>query len=287
MSDLKGKIALVTGASRGVGRGIAVELGALGATVYVTGRSVDGSPTVDDLPGTVTETARLVDEAGGQGIGLRCDHTVDADVEAVFAQIERQHGRLDLLVNNVWGGYEGYTDDAAFDVPFHQQSLDKHWRGMAEAGLRAHFKASQLAIPLMVAQRSGLIINVSSGDTTGDKYRGNLVYDVIKTAVDRMVAGLAFELRPHDVAAVGLYPGFTRTERVLATTDQLEGTETPHYAGRAVAALATDPDVMQRTGKVYMVGLLAREYGFTDIDGTQPEPFILPDEFLIEKRLRR
>jgi NAD(P)-dependent dehydrogenase (short-subunit alcohol dehydrogenase family) len=281
MSDLKDKITFVTGASRGVGRGIATELGAAGATVYVTGRSVSGKPTTDHLPGTVDETAHLVTQAGGQGIPLRCDHTLDTDVEAAFARVASDHGVLDVLVNNVWGGYEAF-DGEAFGAPFWEQPLPDRWRGMFEAGVRAHFKASQLAAPLMVAHKRGLIANISAGDTTGSKYLGSLPYDVAKAAVDRMAVGMAFELREHNVAAVSLYPGFTRTERVFEETGGVGGSESPRYTGRSVVALATDPDLMTKSGGAYMVGALAQEYGFTDTDGTQPEPFVLPDEFLID-----
>jgi len=275
---LRGKVALVTGASRGIGRGIAVELGAAGATVYITGRSTSGGPATDNLPGTIDETAQQITEAGGQGIALRCDHTIDADVEAAFAQIG---SRLDVLVNNVWGGYEAY-DGRTVDAPFWEQPLARRWQGMFEAGVRAHLKASQLAAPLMIAQKRGLIVNISAGDTTGNKYLGWLPYDVAKSAVDRMAVGMAFELRPHNVAAISLYPGFTKTERVLEATGGEGGLETPHYTGRAVVALATDPNVMAKSGQAFMVGTLAREYGFTDTDGTQPEPFVLPAELLID-----
>jgi NAD(P)-dependent dehydrogenase (short-subunit alcohol dehydrogenase family) len=270
-ADLPRTVALVTGASRGVGRGIAHELGAAGATVYVTGRSTAGDRT-DDLAGTVEGTAELVTAAGGTGVGVVCDHTDDAAVAALFDRIEDEDGGLDLLVNCAWGGYEGY--DGTFDDPFWTQPVTR-WDAMFDAGVRAAFVASQHAVGPMLDRGSGLLVNVSSGDE--GKFRGSVPYDVAKTAVDRMTAGMAHELREHGVAAVGLYPGFTRTERVRAAFDRPEDvpdrTESPRYSGRAVVALAADPDATTRSGGVFTTGELAREYGFTDVDGTRPEPF--------------
>jgi NAD(P)-dependent dehydrogenase (short-subunit alcohol dehydrogenase family) len=275
--DLQGTIALVTGASRGVGRGIAGVLGEAGATVYVTGRSVRGAATTEDLPGTIDETAELVTAGGGTGIPVRCDHTVDAEVAALFERVRQEQGRLDLLVNNVWGGYEHY-DTHRFDGPFWEQPL-WYWEGMFGAGVRAHYLASRFAASLMLPHGRGLIINISSGD--GQKYRGNLLYDVAKTAVDRLAVGIAHELRSSGIAALSLYPGFVRTERVMAVHAahpfDLSTTETPVYTGRAVAALAADAEVMRWSGQVVKVGELARVYGFTDQDGTQPPPFVFEE----------
>ena len=271
MTDLQGKIALVTGASRGVGRGIAQELGAAGATVYVTGRSVAAAATTEGLRGDVDGTAALVTQSGGIGIAVRCDHTRDGEVDALFERIRREHGRLDILVNNVWGGYERFGD-ADFVAAFWEQPLWR-WELMFDAGARAHYTASRLAAPLMIPHKRGLIVNISSGDE--GKYRGQLMYDVAKAAVDRMAFGMAHELRQYGIAAVSLYPGFTRTERVerFASADDLAGTESPRYAGRAVVALAADPAIMGRSGGAYKTGALARDYDFTDADGTQPPPF--------------
>lgn len=277
MPDLRGSVCVVTGASRGVGRGIALVLGEAGATVYVTGRSTTGSSTTENLPGTIEETATGVSERGGSGIAVRCDHTVDAEVEALFARVQREHNRLDVLVNNVWGGYEHY-DYHRFVAPFWEQPLH-HWHGMFVAGVRAHYLASCHAARLMLPRRRGLILMISSGD--GQKYRGNLLYDVSKTAVDRLACGMAHELRPHTIAVLALYPGFTRTERVMAAHAEhafdLSTTESPEYSGRAVAALAADPEIMQCSGQVLKVGEAARAYGFTDVDGTQPPPFVFEE----------
>jgi NAD(P)-dependent dehydrogenase (short-subunit alcohol dehydrogenase family) len=279
MPRLKGTIAVVTGASRGAGLGIAVVLGEDGATVYVTGRSSRGGRATEGLPGTVEEAAEAVTARGGVGVPVRCDHTVDAEVEALFERVRQERGRLDILVNNVWGGYEGHEHER-FAAPFWEQPV-RHWDGMFTAGLRAHLTASRLAIPLMLPQRSGLIVSTTAWDR--DRYLGNLYYDVAKTAVNRMTYGLACELRPHGIVAVALAPGFMRTERVLAAHRQapfdLSGTESPEYLGRAVAALAADPDTMRKSGSVQAVGNLAAEYGFTDIDGRWVPPFAIPDEF--------
>jgi NAD(P)-dependent dehydrogenase (short-subunit alcohol dehydrogenase family) len=272
MSLLRGRVAVVTGASRGVGKGIALALGEAGATIYVTGRSEAGG-TTEGLPGTVREAADAVTQRGGQGIPVHCDHTADAEVEALFARVKQEQGCLDLLVNNVWGGYEHY-EGSRFVAPFWEQPV-RHWSGMFESGVRAHLVASRLAVPLMLSNRRGLIVHTTAWDR--DKYLGNLFYDVAKAAVNRMAFGMARELQPHHVAVVALAPGFVRTERVLAAfagVDQLpESLESTEYIGRAVVALATDGNVMAKSGRVLTVGQLAADYGFTDIDGRQLPPF--------------
>ena len=283
MTSLQSIVAVVTGASRGAGRGIALELGAAGATVYVTGRSARGASTMDLPAVTIDDTAEMVTALGGVGIPVRCDHTVDADVEVLFKQVEEEQDYLDVLVNNIWGGYENY--DSTFDDGFWEQPLWR-WDKMFEAGVRAHYTASRLAAPQMIRQRSGLIVNTTFWDR--NKYLRALPYDVAKAAINRMAYGMALELRPHRVAVVALTPGFMRTEVVLMhfATDEdhwhehpgLEATESPRYIGRAVAALAADPDVLEKSGRTLTVGDLAREYNFTDHDGRQPPTFLLPDE---------
>jgi len=287
MQQLKGKVAVVTGASRGGGRGIALVLGEEGATVYVTGRSVTGDSTRPDLPGTTIEdTAKQVTARGGVGIPVRCDHTVDEQVEALFERVKREQGHLDILVNNVWGGYEDYGSDEAFDVAFWEQPLWR-WDKMFRAGVRAHFTASRLAAPLMMSRGQGLIVNTTFWDR--GKCLSNLPYDLAKTAINRMAYVMALELRGYNVAAVAVSPGWMRTESILQAygTDEqnwqkipdLRRTESTQYIGRAVAALAADPNVMEKSG-ILTVGDLAREYGFTDIDGRQPPAYRMSEEHL-------
>jgi NAD(P)-dependent dehydrogenase (short-subunit alcohol dehydrogenase family) len=284
MSHLNNVVALVTGASRGAGRGIALELGAAGATVYLTARSVAGRPTTDDVPGTIDDCAREVTDRGGHGIAIRCDHTVDADVESLFGRIRDDHGRLDLLVNNVWGGYENPECRPLPLVPFWEQPLHQ-WDGMFTAGVRAHLTASRLAVPLMLPQRRGLIVSTTA-NLEALPYLRNLFYDLAKNAVARLVWAVAQEVREHGIAALAVAPGFMRTERVTeafrraGVPDALNGPggpkETPVYVGRAIVALASDAQVIEKSGQLVDVGTLAREYGFTDIDGTQPPPFRVP-----------
>jgi NAD(P)-dependent dehydrogenase (short-subunit alcohol dehydrogenase family) len=284
MAEMNNVVALVTGASRGAGRGIALELGAAGATVYVTGRSIRGGPTTDNVPGTIDETAEAVTARGGRGIAVRCDHAVDADVESLFGRIRNDHGRLDLLVNNVWGGYENSDCRPLALVPFWEQSLDQ-WDGMFTAGVRAHLVASRLAVPLMLPQRRGLIVSTTA-NLEPLPYLRNLFYDLAKNAVARLALAMAQELREHGIAALAVAPGFMRTERVVeafrraGAADAINGPggpkETTAYLGRAIVALALDARVIDKSGQLVEVGTLAREYGFTDIDGTQPPPFRIP-----------
>jgi NAD(P)-dependent dehydrogenase (short-subunit alcohol dehydrogenase family) len=284
MPSLHAAVALVTGASRGAGRGIALELGSAGAIVYVTGRSVGAGPTTDNVPGTIDSTASEVTARGGRGIAVRCDHTVDADVESLFARIRADHGRLDLLVNNVWGGYEHAECKPLPMAPFWEQSL-RQWDGMFTAGVRAHLTASRLAVPLMLPAKRGLIVSTTA-NLTVLPYLPNIFYDLSKNAVSRLVWAMAQELREHGIAALAVAPGFMRTERVteafrragaIAALDGPGGPkETPTYIGRAIVALTTDPQVLERSGQLLEVGTLAQEYRFTDTDGTQPAPFRIP-----------
>jgi NAD(P)-dependent dehydrogenase (short-subunit alcohol dehydrogenase family) len=287
---LSGRVAVVTGASRGAGKGIALELGAAGATVYVTGRSTRAQPAMSyarilelsklsRMPGTIEDTAEEVTAEGGRGLAVRCDHADAADVERLFARVEKEEGRVDLLVNNAWGGHEAFT--GVFDAPFWEQPLDQ-WEAMLDRGVRNHLLASRAAVPAMVRRRAGLVVTTTFWDR--DRYlRGNLLYDLAKSAMNRLAFGMAEELRPHGIASVAVSPGWMRTELILAghKTDEahwrerpaLSRTESPRYLGRAVVALAGDPGVIERTGQVLRVADLAREYGFTDTDGRQVEAF--------------
>jgi dehydrogenase/reductase SDR family member 1 len=271
MKSLQGKIALVTGASRGVGKGVALGLGEAGATVYVTGRTVVDGQSNAKLPGTIYETAEEVTRLGGQGIVVRCDHRNDEEVYAVFEQIRSEQNRLDILVNNVWGGYEHYTDGTEFwnEKNFWTMPVVR-WDAMFQAGVRAHYVASSLAAPMMVAQHSGLIVNISF--FAAQRNDRGVAYGVAKSASDHMAACMAHELREHNVAAVSLYPGLVRTESVLKANFDMSNSESPQFIGRAVTALASDAEIMKKSGQVLVAANLALEYGFTDIDGKQPRP---------------
>ena len=268
----------MTGASRGVGRGIALGLGEAGATVYVTGRSVRGEPAVTDAPGTIDETAEEVTKLGGQGIPVRCDHRDDNAVEALFRLVEEDQGRLDVLVNSAWGGYEHLVEDGAytFEQPFWMQPR-RRWDAMFQSGVRACFVACQFAATMMLKRRRGLIVAVSSW--AGQKYKSNVLYGAAKAATDRLIADMAHELRPHQVAAVTLYPWLVRTERVLQFADYLDlsNSESPLFDGRAVAAMAADPHILDKSGSVLLTAALAEEYGFTDVDGRRPRPLTLEE----------
>src|SRR6266404_8900175 len=299
---LKGKIALVAGATRGAGRGIATALGEAGATVYCTGRSsrkrTRGRPGTPGRPETIEETAELVTAAGGRGIPVRVDHTKPADVKKLVAGIKRRHKRLDILVNDVWGG-DALTE---FGKPFWTCNLENGLHMLKQA-IHSHIITSHYAVPLIVSSRRkgtkkrtrGIIFEITDGDAF--YYRGNLFYDLVKISVIRLAFAMARELRKRDVVSVALTPGFLRSERVLEhfgvteanwkqagnkgvnenSADQNDApsdfmvSESPRYVGRAVVALAADPEVKSKSGRVFSSWGLAREYGFTDLDGTRPD----------------
>ena len=262
---IRGRVALVTGASRGVGKGIAVALGAAGATVYVTGRSVRAEPSTTGLGGTIEETADAVSATGGVGVPVRCDHRDDREAQAVFERIEGDHGKLDILVNSAWGGYEllHRGEYQRFVAAFWEQPIEL-WDSMFGAGVRAAYVASVHAARLMVPRRSGLIVNVSF--VAGRRYQQNVAYGVSKAATDRLTADTALELREHGVAVVSLYPGLVRTEGVMRWAEflDLSDSESAEFVGRSVVALAVDPEVLERTGEVVVAAELAAEYGLAD-----------------------
>ena len=245
--------ALVTGASRGVGRGVAIALSAAGYAVYATGRSIEQA----NLPAAVT--------------CLRCDHLQDQQTASVFHRIGQEAGTLDLLVNSAWGGYERMLEHGKFTwpLPFWEQP-DHRWPSMLDAGVRAAFVASSHAARLMLPQKRGLIVNVSSW--AAQKYIGNVIYGVAKAAIDKLTTDTAHELKPHNIAVVSLYPGLVRTELVMqaAAAFDLSNSESPEFSGRVIAALARDSALMDRTGKVLVAAALARELGVADIDGRSP-----------------
>ena len=265
---LEGRVALVTGATRGIGKGVALVLGEAGATVYVSGRT------------TVGETAAGVTARGGHGIPARTDHGHDSQVEALFERIERESGRLDLVVGNAWGGYADH-DVRTFTAPLWQQPLSR-WQTMLASGLRHQLTTARLASARMVEQGSGLIVFTGAWDDP-DEYLGNLYYDVSKAAVSRLVAGLAHELRDAGVAVVGIVPGFTRTEAVVDAfaSEGMEPPEiahSPEYVGRAVVCVAADPDAGSLSGTSVQTATLGERYGFADVDGRSFSPFRLGDE---------
>jgi len=266
VGSLRGYVALVTGASRGGGKGIALVLGSEGATVYVTGRSVRGEPTTLGRPGTIDETAGQVTERGGTGIAIRCDHADDAQVDAVFDQIRGEQGRLDLLVNNAWSGYEISPDPslAFWEIEW------RHWDLMFTGGLRATAYASRLAAPMMVTARRGLIANLT---WVLDRPHGHAFYEVVKNGTNKLTEQMADDLRPFDVACIAVSPGFMRLERMNLPPDVAAMTESAEFPGRAIAALAADDRVLSKSGRVFTTPDLAREYGFTDIDGSQQSSF--------------
>lgn len=297
MQPLKGKVAVVAGATRGAGRGIAVELGAAGATVYCTGRSTKNNRSDLNRPETIEETAELVNKAGGVGIPVRVDHTKEDEVKKLFEQIEKeQNGRLDILVNDVWGG-DSLTE---WGKPFYELDLAKGFK-LLERSIFSHIITSKYGVPLMLEKGQGLVIEITDGYEMN--YRGNMFYDLAKTTVIRLAHNMATELggelgalpgmsanaiKKNTITVLALTPGWLRSEEMLDIFGITEATwregigskhdpdgsfafsETPHYIGRAVVALATDPNIHSKHGKAFATWTLVKEYGFTDIDGSQP-----------------
>jgi NAD(P)-dependent dehydrogenase (short-subunit alcohol dehydrogenase family) len=276
---LVNQVALVTGGTRGAGRGIATELGAAGATVYVTGRTTRAQRSPMNRPETIEQTAELVSAAGGHGIAVLVDHSDPDQVDQLLARIEREHGgQLDILVNDIWGG-DPLTQ---WSVPFWEHSLENGVALLRQA-VETHIITSHRATPLMVRRGRGLIVEVTDG--IREDYRGSLFYDLAKASVIRLAKAQAAELKPHGITALALTPGFLRSEAVLdhfgVTEDNwFEGarkdknfaaSETPRYIGRAVAALAADPNVNRWAGHALATWQLTREYGFIDIDGRRPD----------------
>lgn len=269
--DLHDTVAMVTGASRGVGRGVALGLGEAGATIYLTGRTVEEGKGAVPLPGTIHQTAADVDRLGGHGIAVRCDHRHDEAVRQLFARVGRDQGRLDVLVNNVWGGYEFYNDGTPFwtERGFWTVPISR-WDAMFQAGVRAHYVASVLAVPLMIERGAGLIVRVSS--FASGAVDAGVAYSPAKAATDRLAVCMAHELREHGIAVISLHPGLVRTEAVLkaAAHFDLSSSQSPQFLGRVVASLAADPDVMRKTGNILTADELAAEYEIVDVDGRRP-----------------
>jgi len=301
---LSGKIALVAGATRGAGRGIARALGEQGTIVYCSGRSsrsarrrvrtATGWDVFDQRrrPETIEETAEMVTEAGGLGIPVRADHLKEPDVRRLMRRIEQKHGRLDILVNDIWGG-DSLTE---WGKPFWESSLEKGLKMLTRA-IHTHIITARLALPLMLKSGGGLVVEITDGNTLG--YRGNFYYDLVKTSVIRMAFALSRELKQHKITSVAVTPGFLRSEAMLeyfeVTADHWQSgakkepafaaSETPLFVGRAVAALASDPAVFEKTGRVFSSWGLSHEYGFTDADGSKPDWGAYADRSLGENKL--
>ena len=278
MVDLKGKVAVVTGASRGVGKGVALGLGEAGATVYITGRTISDKTDAEKLGGTVFETAEAVTAMGGRGIAIQCDHREDSQVEEVFKQVAKQSKQIDILVNNAWGGYENMREGRrlTYFKPFWEQPFWR-WDAMFDAGVRAAYISSAYAARMMTKKQKGLIVNISFW--SAQVYLGNTQYGVSKAAVDKMTEYMAHELKKYEVAVISLYPGLVRTESITRNAKHFDmsNSESPQFIGRVVAALASDPDVMKKSGQVLVAAALAKKYGIRDIDGKQPKPLTLKD----------
>jgi NAD(P)-dependent dehydrogenase (short-subunit alcohol dehydrogenase family) len=277
MQPLEGQVALVAGATRAAGRGIARELAAAGAKVWCTGRSTRGAPATPGRPETIEETAELIAAAGGQAVAVRVDHTVDAEVEALAARVKAEDCRLDILVNDIWGG----DDLIDWGAPFWKADMAAV-RTLVERAVLSHWITARCFAPMMVEANRGLIVEVTDGEAAG--YRSQLLYDFCKASANRLAYAMAWDLARTGVTALAVSPGFLRSEAMLERFGVTEPTwrdgvasdpdfaysETPHFIGRAIAALAADPQVRRKAGAALYVGDLADEYCFTDLDGTRP-----------------
>jgi NAD(P)-dependent dehydrogenase (short-subunit alcohol dehydrogenase family) len=274
---LEGQVALVAGATRAAGRGIAQELAAAGAKVYCTGRSTRGAPATAGRPETIEETAELIEAAGGAAVAIRIDHTQESQVEALAARLKADEGRLDILVNDIWGG----DDLVQWDAPFWKADMAAV-RTLIDRAILSHWITARHLAPMMVEANRGLIVEVTDGAEPG--YRGQLLYDFLKASVNRLAYAMAWDLATTRVTALAVSPGFLRSEAMLERFGVTEATwreatkhspdfgfsESPRYVGRAIAALAADPQVRAKAGGAFFAGDLAREYGLTDVDGSAP-----------------
>ena len=282
-ADLTGKVALVAGATRGAGRGIAAALGEAGATVYCTGRTTRERRSEYDRPETIEETAELVTAAGGEGIAVAVDHLEAAEVESLVRRIDSEQGRLDVLVNDIWGGERLFE----WDTPVWEHDLEKGLR-LLRLAVETHLITSHFALPLVIRRPGGLVVEMTDGtqEYNAENYRINAFYDLAKTSPLRLAFAQGKELAPHGCAAVALTPGWLRSEMMLENFRVTEEnwrdaaavqphfaaiSESPRFVGRAVAALAADPDVARHNGGSFSSGGLAQEYGFTDLDGSRPD----------------
>ena len=273
MYDLKGKVVVVTGASRGIGKGVALELGECGATVYVTGRTESSEGLPDFLKNTtIYETAKEVNRLGGIGIAHRCDFSKDEDIQELFERVQREYGRIDILVNNAWAAASHIMNEYFFQTPFWEQPMSLY-DDLHMVGLRSNYLASRYAAQMMVKQKSGLIVNISY--ISAEKYWLNVANGLFKAATNKFTCDAAYELKNYGVKMFSIYPGNVLTEGMieLAKYDSslcLEEMETPQFVGRCIAALEQDDSVLEQSGKVLCTGDIGLKYGFTDINGRQP-----------------
>jgi NAD(P)-dependent dehydrogenase (short-subunit alcohol dehydrogenase family) len=278
MKPLNGKVAVVAGATRGAGRGIACMLGAAGATVYCTGRSIRNNSAMNNRPESIEETAEMVSDYGGVGLWAQVDHTKEKQVKLLFERIKNEQGCLDILVNDIWGGDE-LTE---WNKPFWELSLSKE-RLMFDRAIYSHIITSRYGVPLMLKKKQGIVIEVTDGDHY--EYRGNLSYDLSKNSTIRLAYAMSHDLQKFNICSLAITPGYLRSEAILdgfgvsesnwrdaiQQSQEFEASETPFYIGRAVVALSSDPNILQKSGKVFSTWNLSKEYGFSDIDGSQPD----------------
>ncbi|WP_020614771.1 SDR family NAD(P)-dependent oxidoreductase [Sediminispirochaeta bajacaliforniensis] len=254
MKSLNDKVALVTGASRGIGKGVALGLAEAGVTVYITGRTRQKDSVTNIIEGSIDETVEEIRKENGKAYSLYCDHTEDHQVKEVFNQIYQNEGKIDILVNNVWGGYESMFSpqgEYLWEKPFWEQPIEQ-WDLMFAAGVRAHYVASQNAAKLMIKQKTGLIVNISHW--AAQKFSGNVSYGVAKAATDKLTTDMAHDLMNYNITVVSIYPGLVRTERVMKAAEflNLSNSESPQYTGRVIASLYADPKKKKKTGQVHI-----------------------------------
>ena len=273
MKDLENKVALVTGASRGIGKGIAIALTKSGATVYITGRTEQNEHKTTKLSGSIYQTRDEITSLGGKCIAIRCDHTIDEEVVDVFDQIFKRHNKLDILVNSVWGGYEYFNDGTKFwlERGFWESPISR-WDKMFSSGVRAAYFASAQAAKIMVKQQSGIIFNLSFW--AAERSDKGVAYCTSKAATNKMTEAMAYELHPFNIPVICLYPGIVRTEAVMQNKEHfdLSNSESPEFIGRVIAKMASDPKAIEKTGKILIAAKEAMKYGISDVNGKQPRP---------------
>jgi Dehydrogenases with different specificities (related to short-chain alcohol dehydrogenases) len=276
MSSLNGKIAFVTGATRGIGKGIVIALAKAGACVYFTGRTIDEGKGAVSLAGSLTQTEKEARQYHKEVYAIKCDHTIDEETQAAVRRIIDEKGRIDILVNNVWGGYECFNDGTQFWLEREFYTIPvRRWDKMFHAGIRAHYVTSSFVAPIMAEQGSGLIINISFW--AAQRNDMGVAYGIAKAADDKMVETMAYELQKYNINVISLYPGLVRTESVMAAAQylNLENSESPEFIGRVIAGMMDDEKISEKSGTIQIAASLALEYGITDIDGSQPQPLTI------------